>query len=45
MEFIDIVRPYRIAEQIAASSMSVPSNIAEGAERGTIKEFKRFLEC
>ncbi len=44
MEFIDIVRPYRIAEQIAAASISIPSNIAEGAERGTNKEFKRFLE-
>lgn len=44
MEFIDTVRPYRIAEQIAASSISVPSNIAEGAERGTNREFKRFLE-
>ena len=44
MAFIDIVRPYRIAEQISTSSVSVPSNIAEGAERGTDKEFKRFLE-
>ena len=44
MEFIDLVRPYRIAEQISASSVSVPSNIAEGSERNTDKEFKRFLE-
>lgn len=35
MEFIDIVRPYRIAEKIAASSITVPSNIAEVDERGT----------
>ena len=44
MEFIDLVRPYRIAEQISASSVSIPSNIAEGAERGSDKEFHRFLQ-
>ena len=44
MGFIDLVRPFRLAEQISDSSVSVPSNIAEGSERGTDKEFKRFLE-
>lgn len=44
LNFIDIVRPYRLAEQISSASISVPSNIAEGSERGTNKEFRRFLE-
>jgi len=44
MEFIDLIRPFKLAEQISASAISIPSNIAEGAERGTNKEFKRFLE-
>lgn len=44
MGFIDLVRPFRLAEQIADSAVSVPSNIAEGSERGTDKEFRRFLE-
>lgn len=30
MGFIDLVRPFRLAEQIADSAVSVPSNIAEG---------------
>lgn len=37
-------RPYRVAEQICSSAISIPSNISEGAERGTNKEFRRFLE-
>lgn len=44
MENIDLVRPFRLAEQISSSSVSIASNIAEGAERGTNKEFHRFLE-
>lgn len=44
IENIDQVRPYRLAEQISSSSVSIPSNIAEGAERGSNKEFHRFLE-
>lgn len=43
LSVVDDIRPYRLGEQIAASSVSVPSNIAEGAERGTNKEFARFL--
>lgn len=42
MGFIDLVRPFRLAEQIADSAVSVPSNIAEGSERGTDKEFRIF---
>jgi four helix bundle protein len=43
MAIIDDVRPYRLAEQIVSSSISIPSNIAEGAERGSDKEFVKFL--
>lgn len=44
MNFIDDVRPYKLAEQLSGSSVSISSNIAEGSERGTNKEFRRFLE-
>ncbi len=43
MAVIDEVKPYRLAEQIVSSSISIPSNIAEGSERGSEKEFIRFL--
>jgi four helix bundle protein len=42
--FIDEIRPYRLAEDIMAAAISIPSNISEGSERGTNKEFNRFLE-
>jgi four helix bundle protein len=44
MKIIDDVRPYRLAEQIVSSSISIPSNIAEGSERNSNKEFARFLQ-
>lgn len=44
MSVIDDVRPYRLAEQISASAISISSNIAEGCERSSKKEFIRFLE-
>ena len=34
---------YGITDQMRRSAVSVPSNIAEGAARGTTKEFIRFL--
>ena len=37
MSVIDDVRPFRLAEQIAASAISIPSNIAEGSERTSPK--------
>lgn len=35
---------YGLISQIKRSSISIPSNIAEGAARGTTKEFIRFLD-
>jgi len=37
------VRDYAMRDQIVRSSISVPSNIAEGCERGTPKDTVRFL--
>lgn len=36
-------RDYAMRDQIARSSISVPSNIAEGCERGSEKDTIRFL--
>lgn len=35
---------YGIISQMKRSAVSVPSNIAEGAGRGTDKEFSRFVD-
>lgn len=35
---------YSFVDQIIRSSLSIPSNIAEGAGRNSPKEFKRFLD-
>jgi four helix bundle protein len=35
---------YAMRDQIFRSSLSVPSNIAEGSERGTGKEYARFID-
>lgn len=37
------LRPYRIGEQIAASALSIPSNIAEGGAYDSEKDFMRFI--
>ncbi|MFY8109544.1 MAG: four helix bundle protein [Bacteroidia bacterium] len=43
LKVIDDIRPYRLAEQLIAAAISIPSNIAEGSERNTEKEFIVFL--
>jgi four helix bundle protein len=36
-------RDYGLRDQMTRAAVSIPSNIAEGAERGTTPDFKRFL--
>lgn len=43
LKVIDDIRPYRLAEQLIAAAISIPSNIAEGSERNSEKEFLVFL--
>jgi len=43
LELIDPIRLYALRDQMARSCISVPSNIAEGAERESDREFRRFL--
>ena len=38
------LKDFRFKDQITRSSLSIPSNIAEGMERSTEKEKARFLE-
>lgn len=43
LKMVDGIKLYALRDQMARSCLSIPSNIAEGAERGTDKEFARFL--
>lgn len=43
IKFSQEVRPFRVAEQIAASAFSISSNIAEGASYKSEKDFARFI--
>lgn len=36
-------REYAVKDQMIRSALSIPSNIAEGSERGYKREFKQFL--
>ena len=37
-------RDFGFRDQITRSALSIPSNIAEGVERGSQKDFARFLQ-
>lgn len=43
LELIDSMRLYALRDQMARSCISIPSNIAEGAERESDREFRRYL--
>jgi four helix bundle protein len=43
LELVDGIKLYALRDQMARCCISVPSNIAEGAERESDKEFRRFL--
>jgi len=39
----DSIKVFALRDQMVRAAISIPSNIAEGAERDSDKEFKRFL--
>jgi four helix bundle protein len=43
LELIEPIKLYALPDQMARSCISVPSNISEGAERDSNREFRRFL--
>jgi four helix bundle protein len=43
LELVDDIKLYALRDQMARCCISVPSNIAEGAERESDREFRRFL--
>jgi four helix bundle protein len=43
LELVDGIKLYALRDQMARCCISVPSNIAEGAERESNREFRRFL--
>ncbi len=42
-ELLKNCRDYGMKDQMLRSSISIPSNIAEGSERKSIPDFKRFI--
>ncbi len=43
LQLIDGIKLYALMDQMARCCISVPSNIAEGADRDSDREFRRFL--
>ena len=43
LQFYQLMKNIGLTSQIKRSSISIPSNIAEGAGRNSNKEFKHFL--
>ena len=43
LELVDGIKLYALRDQMARCCILVPSNIAEGAERESNREFRRFL--
>jgi four helix bundle protein len=43
LELCDSIKIYALRDQMASSAISIPSNIAEGSERNSDRDFRRFL--
>ena len=43
LQLCDSIKLYALRDQMARSSISIASNIAEGSERDSDRDFKRFL--
>lgn len=43
LTLVDPIRLYGLKDQMIRSCISIPSNIAEGADRDSDREFRRFL--
>ena len=43
LELVEPLRLYGLRDQMIRSCISIPSNIAEGADRDSNREFRRFL--